>query len=106
MDRAFTIPDEWLEDIRRLASREADGHNVTLSRKALHGLLGRLEVAERRVATFDRFQGLLSELRTVLTVAVNTSPLPDGPLLEQFRRIHDRMRHALEELNKLHPERR
>lgn len=106
MDRTFVIPDEWLEDIRTLAGREADGHNVMFSRKALHGLLARLDEAERRGRALEWIEPLLGEIRAVLTQAVNQLPLSDGPLLEQFGRIHDRMRHALAELNKLNPEAR
>jgi len=47
MDDAFLIPDEWLSDIRGVASREADGKDVTFSRKALKGLLARLDVSEK-----------------------------------------------------------
>lgn len=100
MDR-FLIPDEWLEDIKGIAAREWEGSNVTITRKALLGILARLDEAERRSAALKWIEPLLGQIRAVLSQAVNQLPLPDGPMLAHFRGIHGQMRELLGELEKL-----
>lgn len=95
MDDAFLIPDEWLSDIRGIASREADGKDVTVSRKALKGILARLDVAERSLPALEKAKAQIAAMRAAIIQAVNQLPLSDGPMLEHFRGIHARMRLAL-----------